>query len=71
MQLMLPSAHSAVLVTGKPDRLKKYRHALFVFGLLVALMGGLDLLTRVPSISISNDTLKTAFEPAAMLNTQP
>ncbi|HEV8677328.1 MAG TPA: hypothetical protein VN701_00630 [Candidatus Paceibacterota bacterium] len=68
---MLPSAHSAVLITDKPGRFRKFRHAFFVFGLLVALMGGLDLLSRLPSASLGSDALQTAFEPAAMLNSQP
>ena len=65
-QLMLPSAHSAVLLTGKPERFKKLVPALFVFGLLMTLMGGLDIVSRIPAPSDAS-ALRTAFAPAVTL----
>jgi hypothetical protein len=64
--LMLPSAHSAVLVVGKPERFERLVPALFVFGVLMTLMGGLDLLSRIPA-SADTGALETAFAPAVTL----
>ena len=70
MQLLLPSAKSAVLVVGEPslwERFKKYHGALYVLGLIVVLMGGLDLISRMPAAAPGDTTLQTAFAPAVLL----
>lgn len=66
-QLLLPSAHTAVLVTSKSSRFERAMMPLFVLGLLVVLLGGLDLMSRTPSLAGDSQTLKTAFAPAATL----
>ena len=68
--LLLPSAHSAVLVTGKAglvDYFTKAMPALFVAGLLVSLLGGLDLISRASLPSVPDSVLQTAFAPAVTL----
>ena len=70
MQLLLPSAKSAVLIIGEPslwERFKKYHGVLFAFGIIVVLTGGLDLLSRIPASGPSDTTLQTAFAPAVLL----
>jgi hypothetical protein len=66
-QLLLPSAHTAVLVTHKPSRFERALMPLFVLGLLIVLLGGLDLMSRAPLLDADSQTLKTAFAPAAVL----
>ena len=70
-QLLLPSAHMAVLVTGEEsflDKLKeKAKIPLLVLGVLVIVMGGFDLLRHLPSEPSNSDALHTAFAPAATL----
>ena len=67
MQLLLPSAKSAILVIDEPRRFAVFERALFVFGILVVLFGGLDLLSRIPAPALGEDTIRQAFAPAAML----
>ena len=66
MQLLLPSAKSAVLVIGEPSWFEKLQETLFVFGVLVVLLGGLDLLGRAPAPTMSDETLRQAFAPAVL-----
>ena len=69
MQLLLPSAKSAVLIIGKPswfEKFEKLQGALFVFGVLVVLLGGLDLMGRVETPTLGDDTLRQAFAPAIL-----
>ena len=66
-QLLLPSAHTAVLVTEKTNRFEQAKMPLFVLGLLIVLLGGLDLARHASSLSLSNEALKTAFAPAVVL----
>lgn len=65
-QLMLPSAHSAVLF-AKQSRFEQLKPALFVLGILVVLLGGLDLARRAPGANLSDQALKTAFAPAILI----
>ena len=67
MQLLLPSARSGVLVGKKSSRFKHIEHTLIVFGILVVLLGGLDLLSKLPSLPGDHSLLTTAFAPAATL----
>jgi hypothetical protein len=67
MQLLLPSAKSAILVIDEPKPFSKFKGVLFVLGVLVVLAGGLDLLSRIPAASFGDDVLFQAFAPAIML----
>ncbi len=49
------------------ERFDKFRGVLIVFGVLVVLLGGLDLLSRIPAPATSDDILERAFAPAAVL----
>jgi hypothetical protein len=68
MQLLLPSAKTAVLVTDEKPLLKEHlNRVLLILGLLVIIMGGLDLLSRVPAPAGGDALLRAAFAPAATL----
>lgn len=68
MQLLLPSAKLAVLTNEKHEFREKLLKVLFVFGVLTVLLGGLDLVGRVPHLSFSDQALREAFEPAVLLS---
>lgn len=68
MKLMLPSDHNAFLTVGTPSHFSKYKPILFVFGVLIVLLGALDLSRRIPDLGISDETLRTAFAPGVTLN---
>ncbi len=67
-QLLLPSAKLAVLVSGDERRNKLITRALFAFGVLAVVIGGLDLVSRVATMQVSDEVLQRAFAPAVLLN---
>jgi hypothetical protein len=68
MQLLLTSAKLAVLVEGHERRNKLIAGALFAFGVLAVLIGGLDLVSRITTAEVSDELLQRAFAPAVLLD---
>ncbi len=65
--LLLPSARSGIIITRQPHISPWWRRAAILFGLLVVIVGGADVVTRFSERALGSDVNFFAFGPAALI----